>query len=151
MASGTVLVHVTTGLPPPRKEPKTPCRLERHRSRGTTTYGLGMTTRRKLDALIDETATRYFEGLTSVERDVTAIDTTLTGLRAIAKATDRLDRRLDEMGERLATIDKHLADLERSSNRPQTPEDMLAPGLGLLRKRMRRMAKRAKMGKKGRK
>jgi Mg2+ and Co2+ transporter CorA len=106
-----------------------------------------MTTRRKLDALIDETATRYFEGLTSVERDVTAIDTTLTGLRAIAKATDRLDRRLDDVSERLVSIDKRLADLERSTNRQQTPEDVLAGGLGLLRKRMREMAK---MGKKQR-
>jgi hypothetical protein len=104
-----------------------------------------MTTRQKLDALIDETATRYFDGLTSVERDVTAIDTTLTGLRAIAKATDRLDRRLDEMGERLATIDKRLADLEKFNNRVQTPDNVLAGGQGLLRKRMRTMAK---MGKK---
>jgi len=120
-------------------------RPERHHSGGTTAYGLPMTTRQKLDALIDETATRYFEGLTSVERDVTAIDTTLTGLRAIAKATDRLDRRLDEIGERLATIDKRLADLEKSSNRERTPEDVFAGGLGLLRKRMREMAK---MGKK---
>jgi hypothetical protein len=104
-----------------------------------------MTTRRKLDALIDETATRYFEGLTSVERDVTAIDTTLTGLRAVAKATDRLDSRLDEIGDRLATIDKRLKDLEQSTNREQTPDDVFAGGLGLLRKRMREMAK---MGKK---
>ena len=96
-----------------------------------------MTTRQKLDALIDETATRYFEGLTSVERDVTAIDTTLTGLRAIAKATDRLDRRLDEVGERLS-------DLEKFNSRVQTPDDVLAGGLGLLRKRMRKMAKMAK-------
>jgi phage terminase large subunit-like protein len=106
-----------------------------------------MTTRQKLDALIDETATRYFEGLTSVERDVTAIDTTLTGLRAIAKATDRLDRRLDEVAERLAAIDKRLADLEKSDNRQQTPEDVFAGGLGLLRKRMKTLAK---MGKKKR-
>ena len=119
-------------------------RPERHHSGGTTAYGLPMTTRQKLDALIDETATRYFEGLTSVERDVTAIDTTLTGLRAIAKATDRLDRRLDEVGERLSTIDKRLSDLEKFNSRVQTPDDVLAGGLGLLRKRMRKMAKMAK-------
>jgi len=106
-----------------------------------------MTTRQKLDALIDETATRYFEGLTSLERDVTAIDTTLTGLRAIAKATDRLDRRLDEMSERLATIDKRLEKLEKSDRRAQTPDDVIAAGLGLLRKRV---IKLAKMGKKKR-
>jgi Mg2+ and Co2+ transporter CorA len=117
---------------------------ERHHSRDTTTYGLAMTTRQKLDALIDETATRYFEGLTSIERDVTAIDTTLTGLRAIAKATDRLDRHLDEISARLSTIDKRLADLEKSNHRKQTPDDVLTAGLGLLRQRMRKLAKMQK-------
>lgn len=101
-----------------------------------------MTTRGKLDALIDETATRYFQGMTSVERDVTAIDTTLTGLRAVAKTMDRLDRRLDEMSERLVTIDKRLADLEKSNNGKQTLDDMLAGGMGLLRTRIRKMAKK---------
>jgi hypothetical protein len=103
-----------------------------------------MTARRKLDALIDETATRYFEGMTSLERDVTAIDTTLTGLRAVARAVDRLDRRFDEMDEKLDTISKRLTVLEESSIGVRTLDDTLAGGVGLLRKRIREIAKKNK-------
>jgi hypothetical protein len=103
-----------------------------------------MATRQKLDALIDETANRYFEGMTSVERDVTAIDTTLTGLRAIAKTVDRLDRRLDEMVETFASMDKRLADLEKANSAAPKLDDMLPGGMGLLRKRLRQMAKSGK-------
>jgi hypothetical protein len=102
-----------------------------------------MTARQKLDALIDETATRYFEGMTSLEREVTAIDTTLTGLRALAKAMDRLDRRFDELSDRFDTIDKQLADLEASNNGEEA-FDVLAGGLGLLRKKIRKMARKKK-------
>ena len=107
-----------------------------------------MTARQKLDALIDETAVRYFEGMTSVERDVTAIDTTLTGMRAMAKAMDRLDRRFVEMNEKLDTVNKRLTDLEKSMSGQQTLDDPSLGGVGLLRKRIRSMAKRKKKKKK---
>jgi hypothetical protein len=103
-----------------------------------------MTARKKLDALIDETATRYFEGMTGIEREMTAIDTTLTGLMAVAKVVDRIDRRFDELNERLDSIDERLTDLEASTN-GEAALDALAGGLGLLRKRI------SKLGKKGRK
>jgi hypothetical protein len=73
-----------------------------------------MTARKKLDALIDETATRYFEGMTGFEREMTAIDTTLTGLMAVAKVVDRIDRRFDELTERFDSIDERLTELEAS-------------------------------------
>jgi hypothetical protein len=100
-----------------------------------------MTARQKLDALIDETANRYFVGMTTVERDVTAIDTTLTGLRALAKGVDRLDRRFDEMSARLDAIDERLSELEKSNDGEEVI-DVLAGGLGLLRKRLRKMGKK---------
>ena len=100
-----------------------------------------MTARKKLDALIDETATRYFEGMTVLERDITAIYTTLTGLMAVAKAVDRLDRRFDEMNELLDGIDKRLGDLEASNNGEEA-FDVLAGGLGLLRKHLRKLGKK---------
>jgi hypothetical protein len=113
-----------------------------------TIYGRVMTARQKLDALIEETATRYFEGMTSLEREVTAIDTTLTGLRALAKAMDHLDRRFDELGDqfstidrRLITIDKRLAEIEASKNGEEV-FDLLAGGLGLLRKRIKKIGKK---------
>jgi hypothetical protein len=101
-----------------------------------------MTARKKLDALIDETAGRYFEGMTVLERDITAIDTTLTALMAVAKVVDRLDRRFDEMNERLDGIDERLADLEAANG--QEVIDVLSGGLGLLRKRLRRLGKQKK-------
>jgi prefoldin subunit 5 len=101
-----------------------------------------VTAQQKVDALIDETATRYFDGMTVLERDITAIDTTLSGLRAIAKALDRLDRRLDEMDEKLDTLTKGLAKVERSHN--DEAIDVLAGGLGLLRKKIRTMNKKRK-------
>ena len=89
-----------------------------------------MTARKKLDALIDETAARYFEGMTVFEREMTAIDTTLTGLMAVAKVVDRIDRRFDELTE-----------LEASNN-GEAALDVLAGGLGLLRKRIRQLGKK---------
>jgi hypothetical protein len=103
-----------------------------------------MTARKKLDALIDETAARYFEGMTVFEREMTAIDTTLTGLMAVAKVVDRIDRRFDELTERLDSIDERLSDLEASDN-GEAVLDVLSGGLGLLRKRI------SKLGKKNRK
>jgi hypothetical protein len=100
-----------------------------------------MTARKKLDALIDETATRYFEGMTGVEREITAIDTTLTGLMAVAKVVDRIDRRFAELHERLDSIDERLTDLEASNN-SDAALDALTGGLGLLRKRIRKLGKK---------
>ncbi len=100
-----------------------------------------MTARKKLDALIDETATRYFEGMTGFEREMTAIDTTLTGLMAVAKVVDRIERRFDELHERLDSIDERLVDLEASTNDDAAIE-VLAGGLGLLRKRISKLAKK---------
>ncbi len=99
-----------------------------------------MTARKKLDALIDETAARYFEGMTGFEREMTAIDTTLTGLMAVAKVVDRIDRRIDELTERFDSIDERLAELEKSDN-GEAALDVLAGGLGLLRKRIRQLGK----------
>jgi hypothetical protein len=99
-----------------------------------------VTARKKLDALIDETASRYFEGMTGIERDLTAIDTTLTGLLAVAKVVDRLDRRFDEMHERLDAIDERLTDIE-AANRAEDALDVVAGGLGLLRKKIRKLGK----------
>jgi hypothetical protein len=100
-----------------------------------------MTARKKLDALIDETATRYFEGMTAFEREMTAIDTTLTGLMAVAKVVDRIDRRFDELHERLDSIDERLVELEASQN-DEAAIEVLAGGLGLLRKRISKLAKK---------
>ena len=100
-----------------------------------------MTARKKLDALIDETATRYFEGMTGFERKMTAIDTTLTGLMAVAKVVDRIERRFDELHERLDSIDERLVELEASTNDDAAIE-VLAGGLGLLRKRISKLAKK---------
>jgi hypothetical protein len=100
-----------------------------------------MTARKKLDALIDETATRYFEGMTGFEREMTAIDTTLTGLMAVAKVVDRIERRLDGLNERLDSIDERLVDLEASKN-DEAAIEVLAGGLGLLRKRIRQLGKK---------
>jgi hypothetical protein len=102
-----------------------------------------MSARKKLDTLIEETAVRYFEGMTVLERDITAIDTTLTGLMAVAKVVDRLDRRFDELNERLDDIDERLADLEKS-NKGEEAFEVLAGGLGLLRKRLRKLGKKKK-------
>jgi hypothetical protein len=102
-----------------------------------------MTARQTLDALIDETANHYFEGMTTLEREITAIDATLTGLMAVAKVVDRLDRRFDEMNERLDGIDKRLADLESANDR-KASVDGLAEGLGLLRRRIRKKGKHQK-------
>jgi hypothetical protein len=99
-----------------------------------------MTARRKLDVLIDETASRYFEGMTGIERDLTAIDTTLSGLMAVAKVVDRLDRRFDELYERLDAIDERLTDIE-AANGGEDALDVLAGGLGLLRKKIRKLGK----------
>ena len=88
-----------------------------------------MTARRKLDVLIDETASRYFEGMTGIERDLTAIDTTLSGLMAVAKVVDRLDRRFDELHERLDAIDERLTDIE-AANGGEDALDVLAGGWG---------------------
>jgi hypothetical protein len=100
-----------------------------------------MTARKKLDALIDETATRYFEGMTGIEREITAIDTTLTGLMAVAKVVDRIERHFDDIAERLDGIDQRLADLEEANN-GEAALDVLAGGLGLLRKRISKLGKK---------
>jgi hypothetical protein len=102
-----------------------------------------MTARKKLDALIDETATRYFEGMTGIEREITALDTTLTGLMAVARVVDRIDRRFDELHERLDSIDERLTDLEESTT-GEAAIDALAGGLGILRKRIRKLGKKRK-------
>jgi UDP-N-acetylmuramyl pentapeptide synthase len=86
--------------------------------------------------------------MTNLERDVTAIDTTLTGLRAIAKAVDRLDRRLDRLDEKLDTVNERLEELEKSSTGTQILDDQFAGGVGLLRKRIRTLAKMGKKKKK---
>jgi hypothetical protein len=100
-----------------------------------------MTARKKLDALIDETAARYFEGMTVFEREMTAIDTTLSGLMAVAKVVDRIDRRFDELTERFDSIDERLTELEAANN-GEAALDVLAGGLGLLRKRIRQLGKK---------
>jgi hypothetical protein len=100
-----------------------------------------MTARKKLDALIDETATRYFEGMTGFEREMTAIDTTLTGLMAVAKVVDRIERRLDGLNKRLDGIFERLLDLVASKN-DEAAIEVLAGGLGLLRKRISKLAKK---------
>jgi hypothetical protein len=129
--------------------PPTPCvnegrgsRYERRHVAHSTIYVCPVTAQQRVDALIDETATRYFDGMTVLERDIAAIDTTLSGLRAIAKAIDRLDRRLDEMDEKLDNLKKGLANVEASDN--DEAIDVLARGLGLLRKKIKTMNKRKK-------
>jgi hypothetical protein len=122
------------GLDPPGSPRSAICRAPRR-----TVFP--MTARKKLDALIDETAARYFEGMTLFEREMTAIDTTLTGLMAVAKVVDRIDRRFDELAERFDSIDERLTELEASSN-GEAALDVLAGGLGLLRKRIRQLGKK---------
>jgi hypothetical protein len=102
-----------------------------------------MTARKKLDALIDETAARYFEGMTGIEREITAIDATLSGLMAVAKVVDRIDRHFVEMSERLDGIDERLAELEAFNN-GAAAIDVRAGGLGLLRKKLSKLGKKNK-------
>jgi hypothetical protein len=72
---------------------------------------------------------------------MTAIDTTLTGLMAVAKVVDRIERRLDGLNERLDSIDERLVDLEASKN-DEAAIEVLAGGLGLLRKRISKLTKK---------
>jgi hypothetical protein len=95
-----------------------------------------MTSRKKIDALIDETATQYFEGMTKLERELAFNDATLTGLRILAKAIDQIDLRLQEISDRLIELEPGQDD--------EAALDVIAGGLTYLRRKVKRIAKDSK-------
>jgi hypothetical protein len=99
-----------------------------------------MTARKKLDVLIDETATQYFEGMTKLERELALSDATLAGLRILAKSIDQIDRRLEEINDRLI-------ELEPGQDNEAALE-VITGGLSYLRRKVKRMAKQGKGKKK---
>jgi hypothetical protein len=99
-----------------------------------------MTARKKIDALIDVTATQYFEGMTKLERDLALSDATLAGLRVLAKAIDQIHLRLEEINDRLIELEPGEDD--------EAALDVITGGLSYLRRKVKRMAKQGKSKKK---
>jgi hypothetical protein len=99
-----------------------------------------MTARKKIDVLIDETAAQYFEGMTKLERELALSDAALAGLRILAKSIDQIDRRLEEINDRLIELEPREDD--------QAALEALAEGMSYLRRKIKRMAKQGKAKKK---
>jgi hypothetical protein len=99
-----------------------------------------MTARKRIDVLIDETATQYFEGMTQLERELALSDASLAGLRILAKSIDQLDRRLEEINDRLVELEPGEGD--------EATLEVITGGLSYLRRKVRRMAKQGKAKKK---
>jgi hypothetical protein len=99
-----------------------------------------VTARKKIDALVDVTATQYFEGMTTLERDLALSDATLAGLRILAKAIDQIDMRLEEINDRLIELEPGDDD--------EAALDVITGGLTYLRRKVKRMAKQGKSKKK---
>jgi hypothetical protein len=95
-----------------------------------------MTARKRMDVLIDETATQYFEGMTQLERERALSDAALAGLRILAKSIDQMDRRLEEINDRLVVLEPGHVDEETL--------EVITGGLSYLRKTVKRMAKQGK-------
>jgi hypothetical protein len=95
-----------------------------------------MTSRKKIDALIEETATQYFEGMTKLERELAFNEASLAGLRILAKAIDQIDVRLEEMNDRLIGLEPGKDD--------EAALDVITGGLTYLRRKVKRMAKDGK-------
>jgi hypothetical protein len=99
-----------------------------------------MTSRKRIDVLIDETSTKYFEGMTQLERELALSDATLAGLRILAKSIDQIDRRLEEINDRLVELEPGEVD--------EATLEVITGGLSYLRRKVKGMAKQGKAKKK---
>jgi hypothetical protein len=99
-----------------------------------------MTARKRIDTLIDETANQYFEGMTNLERERALSDAALAGLRILAKSIDQIDRRLEEINDRLVELEPGKVD--------EATLEVITGGLSYVRRKVKRMAKQGRAKKK---